>query len=145
MGLLSRIAGMATGAKKAEDDELLLHAMLLMAGADGHIDEEEIAAVRAFAWTLPELKDADFGRVLAGAQKLARRYSTPQESVAALAELSSPALKMKAFVLVVDIALASGDIDDAEDAMLETMQRLLGVDDQSAQTIIRVLSMKYAK
>jgi hypothetical protein len=65
--------------------------------------------------------------------------------VNALAEFSSQALKTKAYVLAADIALASGDVDENEDQLLETMQRLLNVDDQTAQTVVWVLSLKYAK
>jgi uncharacterized tellurite resistance protein B-like protein len=144
MGLLSRIAGLASP-KKATDDVLLAHAMLLMAGADGDIDDSEIAVVRGFACTLPEFKDRNFGEIVGEAQKLVRRYGNLKESVNALSELSTPALKSKAYVLAADIALASGDVDEAEDELLTTMQRLLGIDDQTAQTIIWVLQRKYEK
>ncbi len=144
MGLLSRLTGM-TSTKKPTDDVLLVHTMLLMAGADGYIDDEEIATVEAFACTLPEFKERDFGDVVGEAQKMVRKYPSLKESVNALAEFSSQALKTKAFVLAADIALASGDVDENEDQLLETMQRLLNVDEQTAQTIIWVLSLKYAK
>ncbi|MFO0632896.1 MAG: tellurite resistance TerB family protein [Nannocystaceae bacterium] len=144
MGLLSRLTGMAS-TKKATDDVLLAHAMLLMAGADGHIDDSEIAVVRGFAMTLPEFKGKDFGEVVANAQKMVRKYNNLKESVNALTELSTPGLKAKAYVLAADIALASGDVDEAEDELLTTMQRLLGIDDQTAQTIIWVLQRKYEK
>ena len=144
MGLLSRLAGLATP-KKATDDVLLAHAMLLMAGADGDIDDSEIAVVRGFACTLPEFKERDFGEIVGEAQKLVRRFGSLKESVNALSELSTPALKAKAYVLAADIALASGDVDEAEDELLTTMQRLLGIDDQTAQTIIWVLQRKYEK
>ncbi len=98
MGLLSRLTGMAS-AKKPTDDVLLAHAMLLMAGADGDIDDSEIAVVRGFASTLPEFKDRDFGQVVGEAQKLVRRFGNLKESVNALSELSTPALRAKAYVL----------------------------------------------
>ena len=104
-----------------------------------------IAVVRGFATTLPEFKERDFGQVVAEAQKMVRRYPNLKESVNALTELSTPALKAKAYVLAADIALASGDVDEAEDELLTTMQRLLGIDDQTAQTIIWVLQRKYEK
>jgi uncharacterized tellurite resistance protein B-like protein len=144
MGLLSRISGMVSQ-KKATDDVLLAHAMLLMAGADGNIDDSEIAVVRQFAMTLPEFKNRDFGECVAEAQKMVKRYPNLGASVAALSELSTPALKAKAYVLAADIALASGDVDEAEDELLTTMQRLLNIDDQTAQTIVWVLSRKYEK
>ena len=42
-----------------------------------------------------------------------------------------------------DIAMASGDIDEAEDKLLEAMQRLLGIDDAFAGKVIEVLQTKY--
>jgi hypothetical protein len=74
-----------------------------------------------------------------------RKYPSLKQSVNALTEFSSQALKTKAYVLAADIALASGDVDENEDALLETMQRLLNIDDQTAQTVVWVLSLKYAK
>jgi len=143
MGLLSKLTGM-TSTKKPTDDVLLVHAMLLMAGADGVIEDEEIATVEAFACTLAEFKDKDFGQLVEDARKMMRKFSSVQESVAALSGFSTPAFKHKAFVLAADIAMASGDVDETEDQLLETMQRLLEIDDRSSETIIWVLHQKYA-
>lgn len=144
MGLLSKLTGFSTP-KKATDDTLLCAAMLLMAGADGSIDQGEMASVGAFASTLPEFKERDFRKTADDALKTIKRYKTLQEAVSALGELSSPALKKKCYILAADIALASGDVDEAEDRMLEAMQKVLGLDDQLAAKIVEVLSLKYAR
>ncbi len=144
MGLLSKLTGM-NSTKQPTDEVLLVHTMLLMAGADGVIEDEEIATVEAFATTLSEFKDKDFGQLVEDARKMMRKYPSVKESVAAIAGFSTPALKHKAFVLAADIAMASGDVDETEDQLLETMQRLLDIDDRSVQTIIWVLHQKYAK
>ena len=47
-------------------------------------------------------------------------------------------------MLAVDLAMSSGDVDEKEDAMLETYQRLLGIDDKFAQDCIEVMAIKYA-
>ena len=146
MGLLSRLAGMAP-AKAPTDDVLLIHAMFAMAGADGNFDDEEVAVIIAAANALPEFKDTteqEFQGLVGEAKKLLRKYENPQASVAALGQLSTPRLKQKAFLLAAEIALASGDVDEDEDAMLESMQRVLGLDDATAQTIVNVLAIKYA-
>ncbi len=143
MGLLARMRGVEPQ-KKPTDDILLVHAMLLMAGADGAIDDEEIATVEAFASTLSEFKEKNFGDLIEGARKMLRKYDSLKASVAALGEFSTPAMGLKAYTLAADIALSSGDVDENEDELLETMQRLCGVDDRSAQTIIWVLQQKYA-
>ena len=146
MGLLSRLAGMAP-TKAPTDNVLLIHAMFAMAGADGNFDDEEVAVIIAAANALPEFKDTseqEFQGLVGEAKKLLRKYENPQASVAALGQLSTPRLKQKAFLLAAEIALASGDVDEDEDAMLESMQRVLGLDDATAQTIVNVLAIKYA-
>jgi uncharacterized tellurite resistance protein B-like protein len=144
MGLLSRLVGGAP-AKKATDDVLLLHGMLLMAGADGAVEQGEIATVEAFFNTLPEFDGKDFGELLNQANKIVAKHGNLRESIKALAEIESPAVKKKLFVLAADIAMSSGDIDESEDKMLETMQRLLGVDDALATKVVEVLQIKYTK
>jgi tellurite resistance protein len=146
MGLLSRLAGFAQ-TKAPTDNVLLIHAMFLMAGADGNFDDEEVAVIISAANALPEFKETteqEFQGLVGEAKKLVRKYENPQASVAALGQISSPQLKQKAFLLAAEIALASGDVDEDEDAMLEAMQRVLGLDDATSKTIINVLAIKYA-
>lgn len=142
MGLFSRLKRNAP-AKKATEDALLVHAMLLMAGADGSIEKAELSTVQAFFDTLPEFKGKSFDDLLAQANDIVARHGGLKSSIQSLAEIESPAIKKKCFVLAADIALASGDVDEAEDKLLEAMQRLLGVDDELAQKIIEVLEIKY--
>ena len=145
MGLFSKLAGLRSAPKKANDELILVHAMLLMAGVDGYIEDAEIETVEAFVATLPEFRDKNFGDMIAEANKLVARYGGLKESVKAVGELSTPALRRKAFVLAADIAMSSGDVDDKEEALLETMQRILDVDSEVADKILEVLSLKYAK
>jgi thioredoxin-like negative regulator of GroEL len=144
MGLLGKMFGGAP-AKKATDDVLLLHSMMLMSSADGFLEGAEVATLEGFINTLPEFRDADFDAQMTQARKLASKYKSTKEAVQALSEISSPAVKMKAFVLAADIAMSSGDIDEAEEELLEAMQRVLGVDDATATKVVEVLALKYAK
>lgn len=144
MGLLSRLTASVMPSKKPDDEVLLFHGMLLMAGADGALDDEEKATVSAMFDTLPEFKGKDFYQMLEQANKVVARYGSLKDSVKALSEIQNPKIRLKCFVLAADIAMSSGDVDEAEDQLLETMQRLLGVDDRTAQTVIWVLQQKYA-
>lgn len=144
MGLLSKFLG-SSPAKKAEDDVLLVHTMLLMCGADGYLDDSEAETVEAYFSQLPEFKGKQFGDVYGQARKLVSRYPNLRESVKALGGFSSEAVKRKAFVLAADIAMSSGEVDEAEDELLTAMQRILGIDDGTATKVLEVLSMKYAK
>jgi hypothetical protein len=144
MGLLGKFMGNQP-AKKPTDDVLLLLAMMMMSSADGVLEGAEIMTLQGFVNTLPEFKDSDnFGEQMAAANKLASKYPTPKDAIKALGEISSDKIKRKAFVLAADIALSSGDVDEAEEEMLEAMQRVLGIDDQMANDVIQVLAFKYA-
>ena len=144
MGMLSRLC-QSPPTKQPTDDVLLVHAMLLMAGSDGVIEHEEIATVEGFAMTLSEFRERRFGDLVEEARKMLRRFPSVQDSVAALAGFSTPAMAHKAFVLAADIAMSSGDVDEVEDELLTTMQRLLNIDDRTAQTVIWALAQKYAQ
>lgn len=145
MGLLSRLTGKIVPQKKAADDALLVHGMMLMCGADGSFDQEEVDTVNAYFSQLPEFEGKDFGEVYNEAVKVLRKFPNLKDSVKALSDLSTQTLKNKCYLLAADIAMSSGDVDEAEDQMLEAMQRVLGVDDNLAQKILEVLSLKYSK
>jgi uncharacterized tellurite resistance protein B-like protein len=145
MGLLSRLTGKIVPQKKAADDALLVHGMMLMCGADGSFDQEEVDTVNAYFSQLPEFEGKDFSEVYNEAVKVLRKFPNLKDSVKALTDLSTQTLKNKCYLLAADIAMSSGDVDEAEDQMLEAMQRVLGVDDNLAQKILEVLSLKYSK
>lgn len=148
MGLLSSVFGQQP-AKKATDDVLLLLSMMLMAEADDVVEDSESATFSAFAQTLPEFRDVEglaWERMVNDAQKILSRYKNREiEAVSELAQIQSPAIRRKAFVLAADLALASGDIDQREEQLLVGMQRTLGIDDPTAHSIVGVLAMKYAR
>jgi tellurite resistance protein len=114
---------------KVDDQQLLLEAMLCVAFADGDDQYEETNLVRAFANTLPELKTV----------KLHGAMTRVKE----LANLSSEALKQKAFLLAMDIALSSGEIDDGEEAVLGAMAETMNISPELADRIANVLMIKY--
>ena len=144
MGLFSKILG-STPQKKASDDVLLLHSMMLMACADGVLEGAEAATLEAFINTLPEFREADFDEQMVQAKKIAAKFKDSKEAVRALSDIGSEAVRRKAFILAADIALASGDIDEREEELLGAMQRVLNIDDALAQKIVEVLGMKYAQ
>jgi uncharacterized tellurite resistance protein B-like protein len=145
MGLLSKLTGKVTPQKKPADDALLLHAMLLMCGADGNFDEQELPQVEGYFNALPEFEGKEFSNVYGEAAKVLKRYSSLKDSVKALSELSNQTVKNKCYLLAADIAMSSGDVDEAEDAMLDAMQRVLLVEDALATKILEVLTLKYAR
>ena len=148
MGLLGKFLG-STPAKKPTDDVLLLHAIMCMAAADGTIEDAEDEMIRNYANTLPEFRDMDgneFGKCFEASAKIAHKYNKDMKSsLQVLNEIQSDAVRKKAFVLAVDIAMSSGDVDESEEEMLEAMQRILKIDDDLAKKCIEVISLKYLK
>ncbi|MBP6631782.1 MAG: TerB family tellurite resistance protein, partial [Kofleriaceae bacterium] len=127
MGLLGKFMGNAP-AKKATDDILLLMAMMMMSSADGVLEGSEIAALEQYINTLPEYKDnPNFDKQMAEARKAMSKFPRPRDAIKALGDISSPAVKKKTFVLAADIAMSSGEVDEAEEELLEAMQRVLGI------------------
>jgi tellurite resistance protein len=148
MGLLSKFRS-AAPAKKPTDDVLLMHSIICMCAADGVIEDAEHEMIRNFANTLPEFRDMsadEFGKCIEGSRKIAMAYNRDMKSsLQALAEIQSEAVRKKTFVLAIDVALSSGDIDEAEEEMLEAMQRILRIDEQLARNAVEVISLKYLK
>lgn len=147
MGLLAETAkqtGLETN-KQASDDTLLALAMGCMAYADGAMDQGEAASIEAFASTLPEFANGCFAEPWNNSGKIFNKYEgNIQAAAEELKNLSSPQLKKKAFILAVDIALASGDVDKAEDELLDVMRGHLGIDDVFAKQVTNVLAAKYS-
>ena len=148
MGLLGKFLG-TTPAKAPTDDVLLLHSIFCMAAADGSIEDAEDEMIRAYANTLPEFRDMDgneFNKAMEASVKIAHKYNRDMKSsLVVLNEIQSEAVRKKAFVLAVDIAMSSGDVDESEEEMLEAMQRILKIDDALANKILEVISLKYVK
>jgi len=119
--------------------------MLLMSAADGVLDPEELVSLESFFITVPDFRGKDFGHVLEETAKLHRKSGSIGEAVQLLGGLSTDTLKQKCFLLSADIAMSSGDVDEAEDELLEVMQRVLGISDELATQILQVLQIKYAE
>lgn len=144
MGLLSKLTASVTPQKKAGDDVLLLHGLMLMAGADGVIEDAEWDVLKSYWFTLPEFKGKVFDDVLADANKVVAHHGDLKASVKALGEIENEVVRKKLFVLAADLAMSSGDVDENEDELLEAMQRLLNIDNDLATKVLEVLSLKYA-
>jgi len=144
MGLFQKLLGNNNAVKKAGDDVLLLHSLMLMAAADGVIEDSEIMALQGFVNTLPEFHGKDFGHLFEQSKKVAAKYPDMRDSVNALADIESDAVRKKCFILAVDMAFASGDVDANEEKLLEAMQRVLSIPDDLATKVLEVFSLKYA-
>jgi len=146
MGPLAKLHG-ASSAKTEADDVLLLHALFCIAAADGSIEDSEDALIRAYTNTLPEFRDMDgpaFDKAMNASVQIAQAYNRDMKaSLVVLAEIKSDAVRKKAFVLAVDIAMSSGSVDEAEEEMLDAMHRILEIDESLAAKIFEIVALKY--
>ena len=128
---------------KVDDQQLLLEAMLCVAFADGDDQYEETNLVRAFAATLPEFKNADAYEVYEKAEKELDKLTHTSEAEIDAREDRARATD-GAFLLAMDIALSSGEIDDGEEAVLGAMAETMRITPDVADRIAGVLMIKYA-
>ncbi len=123
------------------DTVLLLHGMMLMSDFR---DEDMSSVFDSYVHTIPELRDADIGKLKERVATL--RLERPKaEWASVLSEISSEVVKQKTLILALDIAMASGGmVDPAEDDLLDDIRTALGIDLEFAANIVDVLSIKYA-
>jgi tellurite resistance protein len=140
MGLFSK---MKKQPLRTEDEILMVEGMLAVSMADGDDQWEESELIRAFMNTLPELKDKDTYEIYEAAEKNVKLHGA-MSRVDELKNLSTDAMKKKTFLLAMDVALSSGDIDDGEEAVLGKMQQALEITDDDAQSWANVLMVKYS-
>jgi tellurite resistance protein len=95
----------------------LTTAMVLVAAADGHIEEKETAVLSALARTVPDLKRRDVGSLFTAARM--RIQGNPETALDAV----TPAAKEKCFTLAAEVALVTGL--SAEGTILPKLARQL--------------------
>ncbi len=127
------------------DAVLLMHGMLLMCGADGALQPEEVNTLQVYYRTMPEFEGKPFNEFLQRARQVRGRYHSAIESMEALGGIQSVAVRRKLFVMAVDLAMASQGIVAAENKMLLNMQDILALSDDLARKVIEVQSLKYAR
>lgn len=126
-----------------QDALLLFHGMKIAATVDGAFGPEEGMLVRNFLLTLPEFAEVDFDKMLDESNQLSKRCGGLLESIEALQDLSSEALRNKCLLLALEVAFVSGSVSSIEDELLGTLQRILGVRVELAELMRAVVRIKY--
>jgi tellurite resistance protein len=131
--------------RSASDDALLFHAMYVTAAVDGSIAPEERKVLSSVAATVPELRQTDFIDLATASDKIIRKYGGVLESIEAFTEMSSDEnLRLKCFALAVEVAYASGSINPAEEQLISTLGKILGLKHALTDPIIQTMGYKYA-
>lgn len=127
----------------SNDDLFLFHGMLLVAHPEGEISQSGLATLEGFFNTLPEFRGKDFDELLRQACKLQAKHGSLAESVKALEEIESSAVRVKLFVLAVDLAMSAGPLDSGREQLLEGLTEALQIDEETAVKVVAVLNLKY--
>jgi uncharacterized membrane protein YebE (DUF533 family) len=125
---------------KAADDTLaneLALAMLLVAAADGHVDDKETAVLSALARTVPDLRAHDVGALFAKARE---RIAAGVDD--AIASLRTAVAKNKCFALATEVALVAGL--GAERTLLPRLIGAIAPARDHADAAIATFAAKYA-
>jgi tellurite resistance protein len=145
--ILAPQASAASGAPDARRVAVLFTAaMMHAASADGRIDPEERRQIEAHFATVKEL--AGF----APTELLEAAYAE-RSVLASIGELSSPALRRKAFVLAAEILASArdgkllGDASDPNVQAVDALARALGLEGDQVflAQVVRTVMTKYAK
>jgi uncharacterized membrane protein YebE (DUF533 family) len=129
------IAKYSRAADAEELAQALSLAMLLVAAADGHVDDKETAVLSALARTVPDLREQDIGALFAAAR--AKIQAGAEEAIESLLGVSA---KDKCFALATEVALVTGL--HAERTLLQHLVKTLGPDE--AEAAIATFAAKYA-
>lgn len=118
----------------AEDYEALAHTAQTMATIDGSLDATEQALLEVLWKTVPQLKGRPQPTHL-GRRQLLELAGT----------VESDALRKQCFVIAVEVALASGHVNESEDQFIDLLQKALRVELAFAREAIEVIACKYAR
>lgn len=136
MGILARLISKDSTPKVGADPKeatLLAQLLQVIGTIDGKMDSTEKAIVDAFSQTLPQLKE----------RKLSAEKGTRQGLLAELSKVNSLPFRKQCFTIAVEVALASGHINDSEDQYIEHLRDALRIDDAFAQQTIEITAAKY--
>ncbi len=135
MGFLANTLG-ARRTFGPRDQELILNLVQVMNRVDGVVEPREVQLAEALARTVPQL---------AGANTSAAPTFTRKSLLDELGKLEDDGLRRQLFVICVEVALASGDINESEDQYADHLRRALKVDDAFARQVVEVVALKYAR
>lgn len=111
--------------------------------ADGEADDEEVARMRSMCARSPLFSDntrEEDDRVIDFALRTMRQMG--QEAVPKAAAALPPPLRETAFAFAVEIVMADGTVGPGEEAFIDRLAGLLGIEAGVAQAVIAVTAIR---
>ena len=133
MSFFDRLRGGATGDLTPRAAMLL--ACISMVGADGHIDDDEVAIIYRIDG---DQRTPAWDQALRAWQQAAR----PLDCIAIVAPKLDTAQRRFTLANMVDIAMADGFLEGAEKQLLEGYLEAFGLDDAFVNALAEIISVK---
>ncbi len=134
MSLLSRYTALEV--TKPGDAAALRDVLSAVGSVDGSVDALERTVIEALFHTIPQLREET--------SKVPPRTNRAQ-ILAQLEKVTDERLRRQCFVLAVELAVASGGVNEAEDAYLGSLQKALAIDAAFAEATVQVMAAKYTR
>ncbi|SDU00376.1 tellurite resistance TerB family protein [Stappia sp. ES.058] len=144
MGLFGNLGGKSPLEKDFNIHEAVSGVLLSVVASDGDISDEEVDAFNfvvnrhaIFSSQAPH----DFRKMIDAQFSILRKngWETLAEKAASHVP---PNLSGTVFALAVDFVLADGQVESAEEQLIESLRRKLGIDEDDAKSVIQVLALK---
>ncbi len=120
----------------ARDEELLWNVIQTVTRVDGVVEPGEQQMADLLSRTVPQLR---VGRADG------RPTHTRKALLDELAKVEDAGLCKQLFVIAVEAALASGDVNESEDQYVDHLRRTLRIEDAFAQRVVEVVGLKYGR
>jgi tellurite resistance protein len=124
----------------------LIYVMVVVSGADGALEDQELEAIRDLTRRLPVFKDFDPDRLSATVADCSAILQEPEGLAAVLglvAECLSEPLRETAYWVALETALSDRRVALEEIRVIETLRRALGLDKLVAAALERGARARY--
>jgi tellurite resistance protein len=138
MGLLTTIVSAPPQFSNDTEHQPLLRTVRAMSFIDGKMEPAEQIVIEALMKTIPQLRDLPIH--LATPERVTR-----EQLLAELRKVSSDRLRNQLFVVAIEVALASGHVNEHEDRFAEQLRQALRIEEPYARQVIEVIAAKYGR
>jgi hypothetical protein len=118
------------------DEELLWNMIQVMNRVDGVVEPSEQLLADALSRTVPQLRSG---------RNDARPTLSRKALLDACEQIQDAGLRRQLYVVAVEAALASGEVNESEDQYADHLRRALRVDETFARNVVDVIGAKYAR
>ncbi|MFH1796095.1 MAG: tellurite resistance TerB family protein [Pseudomonadota bacterium] len=144
MGLFSGFGSKDLMDKEFNTFEAASGVLLSVVASDGEISDEEVDTFSLLANRHPifvQQSPHEFRRMIDEQFSILRKRGWEALADKASSHLPSN-LRPTVFALAVDLVLADGRVEVAEEKMIDSLRRKLGVEEEDARRIVEVLALK---